>query len=113
MLLFNLWLALLGAFPLLVQAMWKMPCPGTVVSERLDPVIQPGVVSGHLHRVVGGSGINFTMDPSLTHLAGCSSCTVKQDKSNYYVPQLFFARNTSNGARYEIAPDGPVNIIYE
>ncbi|GME26388.1 putative wsc domain protein [Neofusicoccum parvum] len=117
MMLLNIILALLGVLPMLVQGMWKMPCPGTVLRERIDPVIARGSVSGHVHRVVGSSGINFTMDdPSLALHSGCSSCTVIQDKSSYWVPQLYFANvafeEIPDATTYELVPDGPVHIVY-
>ncbi|KAK0653528.1 hypothetical protein DIS24_g5957 [Lasiodiplodia hormozganensis] len=109
---FALFAALVGLLPMLVHGDWKMPCPGTVVRERIDPIINPGAVSSHVHRVVGGSGINFTMDYNMTRHAGCSSCTVKQDKSSYWIPQLYYTKSTDGGLRYELVPDGSVNITY-
>lgn len=109
----TLFAALVGLLPILVHGGWKMPCPGTVARERIDPIINPDAVSDHVHRVVGGSGINFTMDYNITRHAGCSSCTVKQDKSSYWIPQLYYTKSTDTGLRYELVPDGSVNITYK
>ncbi|OMP87801.1 hypothetical protein BK809_0007891 [Diplodia seriata] len=108
----TLLVALVGLLPMLAQGFWKMPCYGTVVRERIDPVLSPGAVSDHVQRVVGGSGINFTMDFAATRQAGCSSCTVKQDKSSYLVPQLYSVAYGSSGPIYTSVQDGGVNITY-
>ncbi|OJD34328.1 wsc domain protein [Diplodia corticola] len=110
--LLTLLVVLAGLLPTLVQGFWKMPCYGTIVRERIDPVMDPGLVSDHLHRVVGGSGINFTMNEALTRRAGCSSCIVVQDKSNYLVPQLYSYESTLLGPVYTLVEDGSVNITY-
>lgn len=32
-----------------------MSCPGRIVTERIDPIVSPGAVSGHVHTVSGGN----------------------------------------------------------
>jgi len=64
-----------------VAAFWRMPCPGRLTLERIDPVISPGQVSGHVHTVSGGSGLNFTTSFQQQRNSACSSCPVKQDLS--------------------------------
>lgn len=36
----NLLVALLDLLPLFAEGMWKMPCAGTLVRERIDPGIK-------------------------------------------------------------------------
>ncbi|KAJ8108509.1 hypothetical protein ONZ43_g6404 [Nemania bipapillata] len=46
--------------------MLRFQCSQLVV-ERLDPLVNPGVVpSPHLHQIVGGNSFNASMDPK-TH----------------------------------------------
>ncbi|KAF1941766.1 WSC-domain-containing protein [Clathrospora elynae] len=66
-----------------------MSCPGRNVRERLDPVINPGVVSGHVHTISGGGGFSASMTYQDARAAKCSSCQIKEDMSNYWTPQLY------------------------
>ncbi|KAK3319720.1 hypothetical protein B0T19DRAFT_467379 [Cercophora scortea] len=79
--------------------MLRFSCSQLVV-ERLDPLVNPGMVpSPHLHQVVGGNGFNATMDPAradLSSVATCTTCTPAEDFSNYWTAVMFFkARNGS------------------
>lgn len=38
------------------NAFWRMECPGRVGLARMDPIINPGEVSGHVHAIHGSSG---------------------------------------------------------
>jgi len=72
----------------------RFSCSQLVV-ERLDPLINPGVLgSPHLHQIVGGNAFNVTMDQDLPTTASCTTCTAAEDFSNYWTAVLFFkARN--------------------
>lgn len=72
------------------EAFWRMSCPSRIVRERADPIVNPGAVAGHLHTISGGNGFGFTMDFDQARASQCSSCTIKQDFSNYWTPQLFY-----------------------
>lgn len=72
-----------------VSAFWRLPCDFPVVVERADPVVDPGAVSGHLHTIMGGNGFDFSMDYRKARSATCSTCSVTQDLSNYWIPTLF------------------------
>ncbi|KAJ4303951.1 hypothetical protein N0V88_001552 [Collariella sp. IMI 366227] len=72
----------------------------TLVTERLDPIVWPGLThSPHLHVIAGGNMFNATMDPSRHNIgeeATCTTCTFTEDFSNYWTGTLFFqARNGS------------------
>ncbi|KAL6708576.1 hypothetical protein ACN47E_002557 [Coniothyrium glycines] len=66
-----------------------MTCPGRLVRERLDPIVNPGAVSSHVHQIAGGGGFNATMSYEDARAAKCSSCMIKEDMSNYWTPELY------------------------
>ncbi|KAH7092289.1 hypothetical protein FB567DRAFT_614146 [Paraphoma chrysanthemicola] len=43
------------------DAFFRMSCPGRVVRDRVDPIVNPGKVAGHVHTVSGGSGFSASM----------------------------------------------------
>ncbi|CAG8979221.1 hypothetical protein HYALB_00011278 [Hymenoscyphus albidus] len=76
-------------------AFFRLPCAAPIVIQRADPIVNPGQlivfkVSGHVHTIVGGNGFGFQMDFAATQRSTCSSCLVKEDLSNYWVPILYF-----------------------
>ncbi|TPX06801.1 uncharacterized protein E0L32_002297 [Thyridium curvatum] len=92
-------LSLLAAAAVSVDAAatLRFSCSQLVV-ERLDPLVNPGMMpSVHLHQVVGGNSFNASMDPATHNIAEestCTSCTPTEDFSNYWTAVLFFrARN--------------------
>ncbi|EMC98661.1 hypothetical protein BAUCODRAFT_377209 [Baudoinia panamericana UAMH 10762] len=101
------------------SAFWRMPCPGRLVLERIDPVISPGVVSGHVHTVSGGIGLGFTTSYEQQRASVCSSCPVKQDLSAYWTPKLYYMGE--DGSYFEDVPQagegngvtGGMTIYYE
>ncbi|KAK1758836.1 hypothetical protein QBC47DRAFT_96290 [Echria macrotheca] len=62
-----------------VAAFWRMPCRGAVGLACLDPLVNPGEVSQHVHSIHGssGSGDNATDEDLVS--AECASCGVIQD----------------------------------
>lgn len=56
----------LTAFPVLSNAFWRLPCRGRTGIARLDPIIDPGEISGHAHTIHGGGSesIKFALDDS-------------------------------------------------
>jgi hypothetical protein len=68
---------------------------GPLVIARADPLTNPGVPSGHVHAIQGGS--NFAMEMSDDVLMGsnCTSSRVIADKSNYWTPALYFQDPTT------------------
>ncbi|KAF2867803.1 hypothetical protein BDV95DRAFT_502105 [Massariosphaeria phaeospora] len=65
-----------------------MGCPGRVVRNRLDPIVNPGGVASHVHTISGGSGFGPSMTFQQARDSKCSSCQIKEDMSNYWTPQL-------------------------
>jgi hypothetical protein len=61
----------------------------------MDPIMSPGEPSYHVHTVHGSSGFSMTADESDLLDGDCTSCAVKQDRSAYWFPALYFQH--SNG----------------
>ncbi|PHH72113.1 hypothetical protein CDD82_6172 [Ophiocordyceps australis] len=84
------------------NAFWRMECPGRVGLARMDPIMNPGEMSPHVHSIHGSSG--FTESASTQDLldGGCTSCRVSQDKSSYWHPALYFQHDDTGS--YELVP---------
>ncbi|KAH8590178.1 hypothetical protein B0O99DRAFT_552520 [Bisporella sp. PMI_857] len=78
--------------------MLRFPCSQLVV-DRVDPIVNPGMTyTPHLHQIVGGNSFDITMDPAthdLPSLSTCTSCSFKEDLSNYWTAVMFF--HSKNG----------------
>lgn len=83
-------LALLG-ISAHVFAYWRMSCPSRLIDERADPIVAPSVISPHVHTIAGGNAFGMLLPYNQTQKSTCSSCQIKQDLSNYWTPQLYFA----------------------
>lgn len=53
-----------------------------LTTERVDPLLSPGVASNHVHSIIGGNGFNANMTFADTQAATCTTAEVSQDKSN-------------------------------
>jgi hypothetical protein len=62
--------------------------------ERLDPVVSPNQISGHIHRIVGGSGFKASYNGKEYEEASCSSASIQADKSNCRYYQRTFLHKT-------------------
>ncbi|KAF4554906.1 Hypothetical protein D9617_3g019750 [Elsinoe fawcettii] len=101
-------LAALLAAP--AEAFFRMGCGSPIVTERIDPIISPGQVSGHVHQVVGGNGFGFTQDFAQARRSTCTSCTVTKDLSNYWTPILYY--KNKNGKLQRVKQNGGVLVYY-
>ncbi|RDL41181.1 uncharacterized protein BP5553_01160 [Venustampulla echinocandica] len=63
---------------------------GPLVSGRMDPLTNPGEASGHAHTIQGGNAFALTMTDDQALKSTCTSSLVKNDKSNYWTPSLYF-----------------------
>jgi hypothetical protein len=70
---------------------------GPLTIGRMDPIVDPGVASGHVHTVQGGSAFALTMTDDQALTSSCTSSLVKNDKSNYWTPSLYF-QDPNNGS---------------
>jgi hypothetical protein len=105
------------------DAFWRMPCRARSGLARLDPLVSPGEISGHVHAIHGSSG-EFSGYWTYWHCSGhriltwfanhqctgfsetstsadllageCTSCQVSQDKSAYWTPALYFQHSNGN-----------------
>ncbi|KAF9007447.1 hypothetical protein BDQ17DRAFT_1539830 [Cyathus striatus] len=105
MLSFGLVLAALAAS---TNAYWLMGVENFITTERIDPIINPGQVSGHTHSVLGGSNFRFTTTGDALRQSECTSIPIPQDKSAYWFPHLYFEWN--NGSFTSL--DGGAVIYY-
>ncbi|KAF1814963.1 WSC-domain-containing protein [Eremomyces bilateralis CBS 781.70] len=89
-------LATMAGLATLAHAYIRFDCRGVLVEERADPIVNPGQIAGHVHKIVGGDGFDLTMDYDKAVASSCSTCQIKQDKSNYWTPKLYYqAQNGS------------------
>lgn len=98
--------ALIGAF-LPVDAFWRLPC-GRIQLGRVDPIISPGGVSGHVHTVSGPNNFGVTTSFDSLTSSYCTSCPVQADKSAYWTPQLYY--RYKNGTYSDVGNGG--TIVY-
>ncbi|KAG6897318.1 hypothetical protein C0992_002494 [Termitomyces sp. T32_za158] len=102
-------LALLFAALSSVNAYWLMGIEDFITTERLDPIVNPGRVSGHVHSgtatldklvadkslietrlVLGGSNFRMNTNTGALRQSECTSIPIPEDKSNYWFPHLYF-----------------------
>ncbi|RYP53726.1 hypothetical protein DL768_001326 [Monosporascus sp. mg162] len=57
---------------------------------RMDPIVYPGTVSSHSHGVMGGSNFGLMIEGDQLLDSECTNALLSADKSNYWVPALFF-----------------------
>lgn len=79
-----------------------------LVTERVDPLLSPGVASNHVHSIAGGNGFNADMTFADTQKSTCTTAQVTQDKGNYWMPVLYF----QNGGKFYKVPEAGNRKIY-
>lgn len=79
----------------------------TLTIQRSDPIIDPGVASGHVHVVAGGTAFQRTMDADTAKNSMGTTCDKDIDKSSYWVPQLY--HQTSDGQFEMVENQGNVS----
>jgi len=67
---------------------WHFDQAFTLVTEQLDPIVNPNAQGTHMHRVIGGSNFRAAHSFSAAQSSSCSSIAVQGDKSNYWMPQV-------------------------
>jgi hypothetical protein len=103
-------LALLGTANAVRQApMMRFACSQLVV-ERLDPLVNPGVIgSPHVHQIVGGNSFNASMTPvayDQPTRSTCTSCTFSEDFSNYWTAAMYYRARNGTFKRVSQFPNG-------
>ncbi|KAL8999994.1 MAG: hypothetical protein Q9169_001239 [Polycauliona sp. 2 TL-2023] len=92
----------------LSQAYWRLSC-GISQTSRIDPIINPGSLSGHVHKFAGASNVNAQSTYESLLQAPCSSCEIQDDKSAYWTPQLYYQH--ANGS-FEEVPNRGMAVYY-
>ncbi|TEB27099.1 hypothetical protein FA13DRAFT_1634966 [Coprinellus micaceus] len=89
------------------NAYWLMGMHA-IAKERIDPIVNPGTVSGHTHIIFGGSNFGVTTSTEKLQQSECTSTPIKEDKSNYWAPLLYF--QWANGSFSSL--DGGAVVYY-
>ncbi|TFK33440.1 hypothetical protein BDQ12DRAFT_766806 [Crucibulum laeve] len=105
----------LFAFTLLslsiVDAFWLTGSVDFITTERIDPIVNPGAVSGHVHSVFGGSNFRFNTTTEKLRASLCTSIPIKEDKSIYWFPHLYF--QWSNGSFSSLTGGAVIYYLFD
>ncbi|RFU34593.1 hypothetical protein B7463_g1718, partial [Scytalidium lignicola] len=82
---------------------------GPLVIARMDPIVNPGVESGHVHAVQGGNAFAVSLADNGLKQSTCTSSLIKNDLSAYWTPTLWF--DWGNGS-YTSVPFFYQNVYY-
>lgn len=63
---------------------------GALLEASMDPIVSPGKAASHVHTIQGGNAFGLTMTDDQLLGSTCTSSLVKNDKSNYWTPKLYF-----------------------
>lgn len=84
--------AVLVALPAAVHSqLFTVNCAPLTI-QRGDPIVTPGVISPHVHIVVGGTAFQQSLPNDVARRAKATTCDKILDKSNYWQPQLYHQR---------------------
>jgi hypothetical protein len=88
------WLAapMLALLQLANGQLFTVNCAALTV-QRSDPIVSPGIASGHVHAVSGGTGFQRTMSATTAQNGQATTCDKTLDRSDYWVPQLYHIRS--------------------
>ena len=90
------------------HAFWRMNC-GIIQTGRIDPIVSPGKVSSHVHKIAGAANIGLASTYDHLQQASCTSCEIQADKSVYWTPQMYYQH--SDGQFEEVDNKG-MTIYY-
>jgi hypothetical protein len=110
----------LAAIAPAAHALLRFPC-SQLVTQRFDPLVTPGIVSPHVHQIIGGNAFDIKMDPNndLPAMSTCTTCKFKEDASNYWTAVMYFKH--SNGSYIRVpqmanqfvgSPNGGMTVYY-
>ncbi|KAL8680078.1 MAG: hypothetical protein Q9186_003717 [Xanthomendoza sp. 1 TL-2023] len=94
-----------------VNAFWRLECPGSIGLARIDPLMDYDGLSDHVHTLKGGSAFSATSKADELLKSKCTSCGVKQDKSAYWAPPLYFVGD--DGTTTVVPEKPPFKAYYE
>ncbi|ORX38365.1 hypothetical protein BD324DRAFT_578097 [Kockovaella imperatae] len=92
-----------------VQAYFVLSQP-ILETTRLDPIVSPGQISGHVHVIAGGSNFNRSMTYESARQSQCTTAPMSLDLSNYWVPQLYYY--SPSNQTYQAIPVYGMNAYY-
>ncbi|BFZ55263.1 hypothetical protein PYCC9005_002303 [Savitreella phatthalungensis] len=92
------------------DAFFRMLCSKAITVARLDPIVSPGTASMHTHAIMGPSSFFDNVTYNDLRNADCSTCVATQDKSAYWVPQLY---HVSQAGQYTaVGLVGGITVYY-
>ncbi|EAW14810.1 DUF1996 domain-containing protein [Aspergillus clavatus NRRL 1] len=94
----------------LTDAFWRLPCRGRSGLARIDPLMDPGRPSSHVHTVHGSGAFSMSADAADLKASDCTSCAITQDKSAYWAPALYFMHE--NGEAELVDEVGGMLVYY-
>ncbi|UNI22897.1 hypothetical protein JDV02_008740 [Purpureocillium takamizusanense] len=77
--------------PLTMAQLFTVNCEPLTI-QRGDPIVDPGVLSSHVHAVVGGTAFALSQSNEAAKAARATTCDKILDNSNYWQPQLYHQR---------------------
>jgi hypothetical protein len=83
---------------------------GPLTTGRMDPIVNPGVTSAHVHTVQGGNAFSISATGESMKKSTCTSSLIKNDLSAYWAPTLFF-QSPDNGSFIQV-PLFYMNVYY-
>ena len=83
---------------------------GFLTEGPMDPVVNPGAQSTHYHSIMGGSNFGTTVEGEQLLDSDCTTAKIKNDKSNYWIPSLYF-QDPKNGT-FQKVPLFYMNVYY-
>jgi len=83
---------------------------GPLVEGSMDPLVSPGKASSHVHTIQGGNKFGLTLSDTDLLDSTCTSSLIKNDKSAYWTPKLYF-QDPSTGEFTDV-PLFYMNVYY-
>jgi len=103
--------ALIGLLPFLSSAKAYFILSQPILeTTRLDPIVNPGDVSSHVHSIAGGSNFDKSMTFASSRASKCTTAPVTVDKSNYWIPQMYYYNPADQS--YQAIPVAYMNAYY-
>ncbi|KAH8979366.1 hypothetical protein EDB86DRAFT_657912 [Lactarius hatsudake] len=91
------------------NAFFRLPCAKPVLDSRVDPIVSPGKASSHAHTIMGSNAIGLSTTFNDLRNSECTTCMVKDDKSAYWVPELYY--QYKNGS-FQVVTHGGMIVYY-
>ncbi|TEB33816.1 hypothetical protein FA13DRAFT_1730096 [Coprinellus micaceus] len=74
----------------IARCYWLMGANNVLTTQRIDPIVNPGIVGPHVHDILGGSNFGFNLSTERLRQSECTSIPISEDKSSYWYPRLYF-----------------------